>query len=165
MNRRTTITTLSPEGRLPQVGLRPRGRPVFARFARACPASLMAATLFIASTAPAFAAEPAKDVLDGLNFEGMTGEAGKAQGEPERFRFERGQFDPLECHRFGFAATPYRAKRNGAVVEFEAAHTNAKGERMKWIGRVKDGLLEGEMTYSDSAGKSYGYWFRARLKK
>lgn len=122
-------------------------------------------SLFIASAAPAFAGEPAENVLDGLYFEGMTGEAGKAQGEPERFRFEKGQFDPLECHRFGFTATPYRAKRNGAVVEFEAAHTNAKKERMKWVGRVKDGLLEGEMTYSDSAGKSYAYWFRARLKK
>jgi hypothetical protein len=122
--------------------------------------------LALAAAAPASAASPAspgRASLDGRTYAGETGEQGKEQGDPETFVFADGQFDPLQCHPWGFAATPYTATADGEAVRFEAEHGNPKGERMKWSGVVRGAILEGTMTFRDAAGKEQAYWFKAQL--
>jgi hypothetical protein len=106
-----------------------------------------------------------KGPLDGMSFTGQTGEKGKEKGDAETFQFSKGMFDPQACHAWGFAATPYKAKTSKEGTTFEAEHTNAKGERMKWSGTVKGDTLSGTMTYWDASKKPTEYWFKATKKK
>ena len=119
-------------------------------------------TLIAALVAVAAAAGGA---LEGKRFAGETGEAGKTKGDPEEFVFADGKFDPLACHQYGFAATPYSARPEGDAVAFEAEHGNAKGERMRWVGTVRGDRLEGTMTYWDAERQASEYWFKATLAK
>ena len=129
---------------------------------RTAVAALGALGLVLAVAAdPAHAGGP----LDGRTFAGETGEQGKSKGDPETFVFADGKFDPLQCHPWGFAATPYTSTAEEGAVRFAAEHRNAKGERMKWSGVVRGETLEGTMTFWDDDGKARDYWFRATLRK
>ncbi len=122
-------------------------------------AALVAALCFAGLTA---AAPPALagGLLDGRTFTGQTGEAGKDSGDAEDFVFADGTFDPLACHEWGFGAAAYTATTDGDAITFEAEHTNADGDRMRWVGRVVGDALEGTMTYWHGDDPAKEYWFR-----
>jgi hypothetical protein len=120
------------------------------------------AVLLLLAAAVVTASEGDAGLLDGRTFRGETGEKGKA-GEPEDFVFADGRFDPVACHAYGFAATPYTASVDGEVTTFVAEHTNDKGERMRWSGTVRGTSLEGTMVFWDAAGNASDWWFRGSL--
>jgi hypothetical protein len=129
-------------------------------------ASILALVLAAAAFRAARAAETkASGPLDGRRFRGETGEKGKAKGDPESFVFADGRFDPLDCHRWGFAAAPYTARSEGDAVHFEAETVSPKEGSMVWKGKVQRDTLEGTMVWRKAGQDPIEYWFKGALQQ
>ncbi len=125
-------------------------------FSRVALLAAVCAPTLVATPLPALAGGP----LDGRTFTGQAGEQGKDTGDAEDFVFADGTFDPLACHEWGFGAAAYTATAEGDAISFEAEHTNADGDRMRWVGRVVGDELSGTMTYWHGDDPAKDYWFR-----
>lgn len=123
------------------------------------------ATLVLAFSLPGLcgSAEMAKGLLDGKTFVGETGEKGKDKGDKESFVFQDGTFDPLQCHPWGFGASPYTARQEGEAVRFESVTTSEKEGSMKWTGTVQGERMEGTMVWTKAGQAPIEYWFRAMV--
>ena len=75
-------------------------------------------------------------LLDGMVFVGFYGAQGKAldPAEREEMSFERGIFRSASCEPYGFAPTPYRARREGDLIHFEATITSPTHGTIAWKG-------------------------------
>jgi hypothetical protein len=109
-------------------------------------------------------AEKASGPLDGKTFVGETGEKGKDRGDIETFVFRNGQFDPLQCHPYGFGPAPYTASSSEGEVRFEAETVSAEEGKMLWKGTVRGSSLQGTMVWTKEGQAPIEYWFRGQQK-
>ena len=130
--------------------------------AAATAASVTVAVVLVCVGAAAVAADDR--LLDGKRFSGETGKKGDEKGDAEEFVFEKGTFDPLGCHPWGFGAAPYTAKRIAGIVQFESTTVSAKEGKMAWTGRVRGDRIEGTMVWTKEGQAPAEYWFRGNLK-
>lgn len=124
----------------------------------------VAALVLVVAANASMAAEKASGPLDGKTFVGETGEKGKDKGDIETFVFRNGQFDPLQCHPYGFGPAPYTASTSGDEVRFEAETVSAEEGKMLWKGTVRGNALQGTMVWTKEGQAPIEYWFRGKQK-
>ena len=85
---------------------------------------------------------PTDAPLDGLRFQGTTGEQGKGDHHPDTISFKDGQFRSLDCENWGFGPAPYRASKDGDVYHFIATLLSDDRGRLEWQGTVRGDTAE-----------------------
>lgn len=120
------------------------------------PAGLLVLLATLAASAPARAA----GALDGRSFAGALGAQGKAKGDADRFRFERGAFHSTACDAHGFASAPYTTSVAGDEIRFRATTSSPTEGTMEWSGTVLGGKLEGTIVKRKGGGAPQSMWFR-----
>jgi hypothetical protein len=109
-------------------------------FALAC--RIYVCIFLITTNAVAFAADSQSPVstkhraLDGLRFEGTTGEIGKGDDHHDEITFEDGQFRSLDCENWGFGAAPYTVEKDGNSYHFSATLVSDNRGVLEWKGTV-----------------------------
>ena len=80
-----------------------------------------------------------RDPLDGMQFEGMTGEKGKGDHHADTITFRNGTFRSLDCENWGFGPASYTVEKKGDVVHFTSTLVSPKRGRLEWKGKIIDG--------------------------
>lgn len=117
---------------------------------------------FHASALAADAPLRAPDPLDGLRFEGMTGEKDKGDHHPDTITFKNGVFRSLDCENWGFGPASYTVEKNGDAYHFQSTLMSPKRGRLEWKGKIVDG--KATATFRWKHERWYGnidreYWF------
>ncbi len=79
---------------------------------------------------------PRRDALDGLQFQGETGEQGKGEHHEDTIAFKGGLFRSLDCETWGFGPAPYRVEKVGESYRFSATLVSPDRGRLEWQGTV-----------------------------
>lgn len=103
--------------------------------------------------------------LDGRTFGVEIGEQGKTMGDPETLVFKDKRFDPLDCHKWGFAAAPYTTREQDGRVTFEAETKSEKEGIMRWQGAVQGDAISGTVVWSKPGQAPVEYWFKGTQRK
>ena len=89
------------------------------------------------TTLPAYA-----NMLDGKSFSGMTGKMGKKGSQKDEIRFENGQFQSVDCKKYGFGSGPYVTRTEGDKTHFVADTYSADTGRIAWVGTISGNSLD-----------------------
>lgn len=122
------------------------------------------AFVLVASTA--FAAEKVRtpsQALDGLQFEGETGEQGKGDHHPDTITFKGGMFRSLDCESYGFGPAPYSVVRKENVFEFKATLVSPDLGRLEWVGSISGDVATGTFRWKHKRlfwTIERNYWFK-----
>jgi hypothetical protein len=103
------------------------------------------------------------DPLDGLKFQGKTGEQGKGDHHLDTITFENGEFRSLDCEEWGFGPAPYQFEIVGDSLTFSAVLPSPDRGTLEWRGRIDGEQAEAEFRWQHK--RWYGdidrrYWFR-----
>lgn len=79
---------------------------------------------------------PKGNVLDGLKFEGQTGEKDKGDHHSDTITFEDGKFRSLDCEDWGFSPAPYSVLKDGDKYIFSAVLRSANRGTLEWRGVI-----------------------------
>lgn len=91
-----------------------------------------AITAASAADAPLRAADP----LDGLSFEGLTGEKGKGDHHQDTITFKKGVFRSLDCENWGFGPASYTVEKKGDAYHFRSTLMSPNRGRLEWRGKI-----------------------------
>lgn len=105
------------------------------RFFRAVLAAAFVATT-TATLSAADAPSHATDPLDGMQFEGLTGEKGKSDHHPDTITFKNGVFRSLACEDWGFGPASYTVEKKGDALHFGSTLLSPKRGRLEWKGKI-----------------------------
>lgn len=81
----------------------------------------------------------------------------------ETLVFEKGMMDPLDCHQYGFSATPYQAKNVSGRVTFATYSKSETEGNMGWQGTVSGDKIEGSLVWSKEGQERISYTFLGTL--
>jgi hypothetical protein len=85
---------------------------------------------------------PAPQALDGMKFEGVTGEQGKGEDHEDTITFEDGMFRSLDCEEWGFGPAPYTVEESGQEFHFSATLSSPERGRLEWRGTIRGDAAE-----------------------
>ena len=108
------------------------------------------------------------DPLDGLKFQGQTGEQGKGDHHLDTITFRNGEFRSLDCEEWGFGPAPYQFERAGDSLHFSATLPSPDRGTLEWKGTINGDIAEGNFRWQHK--RWYGdidrqYWFKGTRKK
>lgn len=107
--------------------------------------SISVCTFYAFVNIAAFAAEvPASNshFLDGLQFNGTTGEVGKGDHHEDTITFANGQFRSLDCEGWGFGPASYSARKEGESYHFSATLESSDRGTLEWKGIITGDTAE-----------------------
>ncbi|MES9826419.1 MAG: hypothetical protein ABW127_18515 [Candidatus Thiodiazotropha endolucinida] len=110
---------------------------------------------------------PQIDPLDGLQFQGETGEKGKAKHHNDTIAFDNGKFRSIDCEEWGFEPAPYTYKKVGNSYQFSATLPSSKRGTLTWEGIIKDDKAEASFRWLHKRWYwtiDREYWFKGNLK-
>ncbi len=84
----------------------------------------------------------AQGTLDGLRFQGQTGEQGKGDHHEDVITFDKGLFRSLDCENWGFGPAPYTVKQDGGVYHFSATLRSEDRGTLAWRGTIRGDAAE-----------------------
>lgn len=90
----------------------------------------------VASAIAADAHSRAVHSLDGLRFQGVTGEKGKGDHHADTITFKNGVFRSLDCENWGFGAGPYTVEKNGDAYHFRSTLMSPNRGKLEWTGKI-----------------------------
>jgi hypothetical protein len=126
--------------------------------------SLLLCLLFpLVSQAWAAAALPDSRALDGLQFEGETGETGKGTHHEDTIRFEHGRFRSLDCENWGFGPAPYSVEKDEDGYRFSAVLRSANRGTLEWKGTIRGDAAQATFRWLHERWywtKDRWYWFK-----
>ena len=111
---------------------------------------------------------PQSDIIDGLQFQGQTGEHGKGEHHQDTITFKNGQFRSLDCEEWGFGPASYEYKKEGDAFHFSATLPSPDRGTLEWKGTITGDIAEAYFRWRHE--RWYGnidrrYWFKGKLKK
>lgn len=83
-----------------------------------------------------------KGLLDGLRFQGQTGEQGKGDHHEDVITFDNGRFRSLDCENWGFGPAPYTATKEGDAYHFSATLRSDDRGTLGWRGTIRGDSAE-----------------------
>ncbi len=96
--------------------------------------------------------------LDGRTFANLIHESGKPDTS-ETLVFRAGEFDPLDCHQYGFVAAAYTTSPAPGGMTFTATVTSPTEGAMTWTGTVKGDLVSGAFDWRKAGQAPFHYTF------
>ena len=86
-----------------------------------------------------------------------------AKPMPDTLSFEKGMFDSIACHAYGFGNGRYMGKKGKAgAMSFSATTTSEKSGRMNWRGAVKGDTVSGTLVWTPKKGKAETWKFSGK---
>lgn len=108
----------------------------------------------------------AQGLLDGQAFSGTVGALGKETPyNSDSLVFDDGHFVSIDCVQYGFDRAPYRARRDGDVIHFEAVTTSPTHGTMTWSGTIRGDEARAEYRWVRERWfwtQRGEYWFKGR---
>jgi hypothetical protein len=132
--------------------------------------AIAVSTVLLIANIAAFAADvPASknDPLDGLSFQGQTGEQGKGDHHEDVITFDDGQFRSLDCENWGFGPAPYNVTKKGDSYQFRATLLSADRGKLEWNGTVTGDTAEATFRWLHKRWYwtiDRQYWFEGKQK-
>ena len=126
-----------------------RSRAVTARF-------FMALIFLVVPIRSALTADSSfsSGVLDGMNFVGKLGPAGKPLDRDDTVYFGDGQFWSMGCVRCGFQPGAYYVRNANGGIEFQGVLESIERGRLIYSGTVRDGRISASINWR----KDRWYW-------
>jgi|GEM_PF-1021315 len=104
--------------------------------------------------------------LDGKTFSGEVGKKGDASGMKDDLMFKEGKFRSTACDVYGFGDADYTVvTAAGDVTNFQAETHSQTDGTMKWVGTIKESMLEGTTTWIREGKEPEERWVKASLKQ
>ena len=106
-----------------------------------------------------------KAALDGLHFQGRTGEQGKGDHHEDVITFENGLFRSLDCENWGFGPAPYTVTKKGNSYHFSATLLSADRGKLEWNGTITDDTAEAAFRWLHERWYwtiDRQYWFKGK---
>ena len=122
----------------------------------------------ILATSPTHSQESTRGALDGLRFEGLTGEQGKGDHHADTITFENGKFRSIDCENWGFGPAPYTATRNGETFLFEAVLRSEDRGTLTWRGTITGDKAKAQFHWQHERWYwdiDRHYWFEGTRRK
>lgn len=107
------------------------------------------------------------DPLDGLQFQGETGEKGKGEHHKDTITFKNGQFRSIDCEEWGFEPAPYTYRKVGNTYQFSATLPSEKRGMLAWEGVITGYKAEASFRWFHKRWYwtiDREYWFKGNLK-
>ncbi len=105
------------------------------------------------------------DALDGLRFQGQTGEQGKGDHHEDVITFKNGQFRSLDCENWGFGPAPYTITKEGDSYHFSATLRSEDRGTLSWQGTISGDTAEARFRWLHERWYwtiDRRYWFRGK---
>lgn len=111
----------------------------------------------VAGSTPAPAS---KGILDGKSFHIEIAEQATQSCSREHAIFLKGQFESMECRRYGFSRTAYEAHAAGDSTVFMAVAPSPEEGTNTWRGVVHGKTIHGTLLWEKAGQKSIAYSFK-----
>lgn len=104
-------------------------------------------------------------LLDGLQFQGLTGEQGKEDHHEDTITFQDGQFRSLDCEDWGFGPAPYSVKKIGNSYHFTTTLLSVDRGKLEWKGAITGDSAQADFRWLHKRwywNIDRLYWFRGK---